>query len=202
MGSSIMKIGEEGIRVAARIVLSGGVVVYPTDTVYGLGCDPFNMKAVSRVFRLKERSNKPLPVLGSNIEKLREICVFNERSLELAERFWPGMLTIVLPARVAVPAALKGDTIAVRVPGRKDTLELIETVGGLIVGTSANISNRPSAKTVFEAHSQLGKSVDLFLDGGDLSGVPSTVVNLVGGEAMILRRGALDLEEDSMSFDT
>ncbi len=202
MGSSMLKVSGESIKRASEIVRGGGVIVYPTDTVYGLGCDPFDVEAVARVFRLKKRSDKPLPVLGSNIEILEEICTFNDRSHKLAKRFWPGALTMVLPAKARFPAALEGDTIAVRTPGNGDTLELIEAVGGLIVGTSANISYRKPARTVFEAHSQMGDSVDLFLDGGVLLGVPSTVVDLSGDKVMILRRGALGSKEVFNSLGT
>ncbi|NIM44459.1 MAG: threonylcarbamoyl-AMP synthase [Nitrososphaeria archaeon] len=182
----------EDIEKASKIVSQGGLIVYPTDTVYGLGCDPFNIEAVERVFRVKRRGKKPLPVLATSRRRLEEICCFNEKAVKLGDRFWPGKLTLVLEAKVEIPCALKGVTVAVRVPGNHDTLKLIEACGGFLVGTSANLSGGHLPRSVSEARIQLGDSIDLYLDGGPTVGMPSTVVDLSSGRVEVLRVGALD----------
>ena len=194
MSITILKMGRESIDRAAEAIDRGGVIVFPTDTLYGLGCNPFIQEAVERVFTIKKRRDKPLPVLASTMERLEEICIFDERSISLAERFWPGGLTLVLPARVGVPASLDSETIAVRIPGHREALELIDTCHGLLVGTSANITDGEPPRRVEEAVAQLGGTVDLYLDGGPVLGLPSTVIDLSGGEAVILRRGATSLD--------
>ncbi|MFQ5950674.1 MAG: L-threonylcarbamoyladenylate synthase [Candidatus Geothermarchaeales archaeon] len=190
-----MRIGHETIRLASRIIAGGGLVVFPTDTVYGLGCDPSDDQAVGRVFLAKRKARTPLPVLGSGMKSLRSLCHFNERSLRVAKAFWPGRVTIVLPARKYIPAAAGRDTLGVRVPRDSVALDLIERCGGLLAGTSANVTGRKAPAEVDGAFRQLGEAVDLYLDGGETLGTPSTVVDLAGDEPHLLRRGAIPFDE-------
>ena len=176
---------------AAKEVRRGGLVVYPTDTVYGLGCDPLNHAAVRRLFEAKNRDRKPIPVLCSSTEKAAGLVKLSGRALELAGSYWPGALTIVAPLSRPVPPQLNQGkpALGVRVPNHPGCLELISACGGWLTGTSANLSGRPSARSAAEAIDQLGGAVGVVLDGGRLAGTASTVVEVVGNEVTILRTG-------------
>ncbi|HKT21161.1 MAG TPA: L-threonylcarbamoyladenylate synthase, partial [Nitrososphaerales archaeon] len=177
MPAAVVRIGPESISRAAGIVRSGGLVVYPTDTVYGLGCDPFNEASVARLFRAKGRGSKAVPVLCGSEEKAARLVRLNAKATELAKAHWPGPLTIVAPLRMKVPDLLTQGTgtLGVRVPGFAACVDLIEACGGWLVGTSANLSGNPSSRSAEDAAEQLGGLVDLVLDGGLLAGVESTV---------------------------
>jgi L-threonylcarbamoyladenylate synthase len=168
-------------------------VVYPTDTVYGLGCDPFNRNAVHRLFEAKARSSKPVSVLCSSRTKAEELVTMSAAARRLVAQHWPGALTLVAPAKRRLPAELTqgASTLGVRVPDHLGCLQLIRACGGWLTGTSANISGSGSARSASEALSQLGGSVDLILDGGVLEGKESTVVQVIGGKVAILRTGPI-----------
>jgi len=191
--AKILQMGEESIARAAMEVRRGGLVVYPTDTVYGLGCDPFNQAAVRRLFEAKGRDSKPIPVLCASTEKAQGMVELNGRALELAHRFWPGALTIVAPLRRYVPSQLSQGKpfLGVRVPNHSGCLGLIAACGGWLTGTSANVSGRPSSRSAADALDQIGNAVDLILDGGRLAGTESTVVQVDGNEVTILRTGLI-----------
>ena len=178
-------------------------MVYPTDTVYGLGCHPFDKEAVSKVADVKRRSKGNLPVLVGSIEKAKELGEVNGDAETLASRFWPGPLTIVVSSRAEFPSPVVGadGLIGLRVPGRKDTLDLIAMCGGSLVGTSANISGAPSVRQAEEALKTFDGKVDLVLDGGSLSkGLESTVVRVAGKRVDILREGAVSRQEIVMAL--
>ena len=187
---------KESMARAADEVRRGGLVVYPTDTVYGLGCDPLNQVAVRRLFEAKGREAKPVPVLFSSAEKAQEFVTFSPRASDLAAKHWPGALTIVAPLKRAVPPQLTQgkENLGVRVPAHAGAIELISLCGGRLTGTSANLSGRPSARTAAEAIDQLGSNVDVILDGGRLPGTESTVVQVVGAEVTLLRSGPIGVE--------
>ncbi|MHC1586681.1 MAG: L-threonylcarbamoyladenylate synthase [Candidatus Hecatellaceae archaeon] len=182
---------------AAEIVIEGGLIVYPTDTVYGLGCNPYDREAVERLLKVKGREGKPLPVLVSGYHEAFRIARFNLQALKLAGALWPGPLTMVLPRKPAAPPHVGGGpSIGVRIPGDKWTRLLISFCGGSLVGTSANLSGEKPAKTALEAKEKLGEMVDLILDGGPSPlGEASTVVSMVEGKPQILRAGSLRREE-------
>ncbi|MDG6988839.1 MAG: threonylcarbamoyl-AMP synthase [Nitrososphaerota archaeon] len=195
MAAAILPMDVRSVARAAESVRAGGLVVYPTDTVYGLGCDPFNEGAVDRLFAAKGREAKAVPVLCSSLDKARDLVDLDSKARQLAEARWPGALTIVAPLKMRVPDRLsQGPYLGVRVPNHPGCLELISACGGWLTGTSANISGRPSAKSADEARRQLGASVDLILDGGPASGAESTVVRVVGGVVTILRTGPVGVE--------
>jgi L-threonylcarbamoyladenylate synthase len=196
MRAEILLLDERSIRRAASSVRRGGLVVFPTDTVYGLGCDPLNQAAVRRLFEAKGRESKPVPVLCSSTERAAELVKLSPAAMELATRHWPGALTIVAPTRRAVPSQLTQgkDTLGVRVPAHSGALELISSCGGMLTGTSANLSGHPSARTAAEAMDQLGNGVDVILDGGKLTGTESTVVQVIGPEVTLLRSGPIGVE--------
>src|SRR5579872_3609947 len=154
-----------GIKLAAITVKKGGLVVFPTDTVYGIGCDPRNPKAVDTIFRIKKREkSKNMPVLGYSKKEISEIAIFDKLSNKIADRFWPGPVTLVLKLKDnEIKESMKlGGKIAVRVPNHPCVLALLKECK-IIVGTSANYSGNPpfsDSKKVFENFS----GFDVFLD--------------------------------------
>ncbi|MDG6958896.1 MAG: threonylcarbamoyl-AMP synthase [Nitrososphaerota archaeon] len=191
----VLAMDGRAISRAAETVMRGGLVVYPTDTVYGLGCDPFNEEAVRRLFSAKGRGAKAVPVLCSSREKAADLVDLGPRGGELARRYWPGALTIVAPLKMRVPDMLsQGPHLGVRVPDHALCLELVASCGGWLAGTSANVSGAPSARSAGDALRQLGGTVDLILDGGPSPGAGSTVVSVVGGTLTILRTGQIGVE--------
>jgi L-threonylcarbamoyladenylate synthase len=184
----------DGMSECAHIIKNGGVVVFPTDTIYGIGCDPRNDSAVERIFKIKGRDEKkPLPVLAYSMQDAEKIVSLGRAGRMLAEKYWPGALTIVAP--LADKKMSRGVTagcsnLAVRVPANSCILPLLQECRYL-VGTSANISGGKPSKSAQEV---LGSGLDGFdalLDGGPVGGVESTIVDMAGAEPRILREGAI-----------
>ena len=193
----LLKATKENIRFAAGTIKKGGLVVYPTDTVYGLGCNPFDTNAVNRVFEVKGRTGKPLPVLAYSIKDAQKIATFNQKALKIAKAFWPGSVTLILPKKPELPdiVTCNRDSVGVRVPNHEVALELIRLSNGLLIGTSANKTGEAPPKTPEEAIKQLGEKVDIVLDGGVVPlGTPSTVVDLTTEKPVIIRKGPIRLE--------
>ncbi|WP_455363227.1 L-threonylcarbamoyladenylate synthase [[Eubacterium] cellulosolvens] len=182
------------IERAARIVRAGGTVAFPTDTVYGLGCDPRNSRALSRVLSVKGTREKPLPILVASEKLADQIAIMDSRARALASRFWPGPLTIVLRPRVHFPRSLTmgRKTIAVRCPGNRTALRLIRKCGGFLTGTSANIAgHRPCTSARMVDH-YLGDRVDAVVDGGrSPRRSSSTVVRVHPRGVTMLRKGPI-----------
>jgi len=191
--------GHEVVEEAARVVSRGGIVVGPTDTLYGVFADPFNEAGYRRVFRVKGREeSKPLPILLAESHHATRLIVADERFWALARAFWPGPLTIAAPAAPGVPEYLapKG-MVGVRLPDCPLARAIARAVGGAVTGTSANKSGRAGPVTVYDAVEQLGDEVDLYIDAGPAPlAKPSTVVELPpGGGYRVLRVGAVSEEE-------
>jgi len=198
----ILKATVANIREASKVVKKGGLIIYPTDTVYGLGCGPFNIEAVKRIFRTKgERKEKPLPILGADIECIKKIAYIDEKARKIAERFWPGPLTLVVPKKPTLPDIVTcgSDSIGVRIPNHTVAIQLISLCEGLLVGTSANKTGKKPPRTAPEAAEQLGEQVDMILDGGPTPlGVESSVVDLTSKKPKMLREGPIKLEQIAM----
>lgn len=193
----LLKATKENIRLAAETIRKGGLVIYPTDTVYGLGCNPFNINAVKRVFEVKGRTGKPLPVLASSVEDAEKIAEINEKALKIAKAFWPGPVTLILPKKPNLPSLVTSnqESVGVRVPNHEIALELIKLSNGLLIGTSANKTGEESPKTAEEAARQIGEKVDIVLDGGKTPlGTPSTVVDLTAEIPKVVREGPVRLD--------
>jgi len=193
---SIQQQVERGIS----ILKQGGLVAFPTDTVYGLGVGANNQQAVARVYRVKERpQNIALPLLLANILQIGEVAEpVPPIAWLLAHNFLPGALTIVLPKSNLVPDIITagGITVAVRIPAHPIPVALAQGLGAPIVGTSANVSGKPSALTADEVYSQFGSKIDLVIDGGRCpGGRESTIIDVTGEEPVILREGAISREE-------
>jgi L-threonylcarbamoyladenylate synthase len=183
---------------ACEVLCEGGVIVVPTETVYGLSADAFNPGAVRRVYALKGRDfAKPLSLLVSDERMLREVvAAVPEAAQELMRRFWPGPLTLVFNASDAVPreALGGGETVAVRISSSPVVRRLLDLYGRPLTATSANRSGCGPARSAQEAMAQVGEGVDLILDGGLLEDeMPSTVVDVSEGEARTLRQGGLQI---------
>jgi L-threonylcarbamoyladenylate synthase len=183
----------ESVREASMIVRRGGVVAFPTDTVYGLGCDPLDAAALARLFEAKGREGKPVSVLCAALADAERLVVLGDTALALADAHWPGPLTIVAPLRVPVPRLLDQGSgwLGVRVPDDRVSLSLASYCGGAVTGTSANVSGRPSCHSAGEVALELGDRIDAILDDGERGGVESTVVRVDGRAVEVLRRGAV-----------
>lgn len=194
----ILRATRRNILAASRTVKAGGLVVYPTETVYGLGCNPFHTEAVKQIFKVKGLRKKPLPILASNIEYVEKIAHLSQEARRIAEQLWPGPLTLVVPKKPVLPDAVTSgiDSVGVRIPHHDVAIQLICLSSGLLVGTSANKTGREPPRTAYEAAEQLGEEVNLILDGGTtLLGAPSTIVDLTSDEPRILREGSVSLKE-------
>ncbi len=184
---------------AATVLLEGGLVAFPTDTLYALGAHGLSTEAVERVFRAKERpAGMALPLLLADVDDLERVAVdVPPQAWALAERFWPGGLTMILRKTASVPAAVTagGETLAVRVPNHPAARELIRAVGAPLTGTSANRSGHAEPVTAEEVRRQMLDRLDLILDYGPcpLHGA-STIVDLTGDAPRIVREGAVPPE--------
>ena len=181
-------------KLAAEMIRAGGVIIYPTDTVYGLGCNAFRAGAIQRVFEIKQRSEKkPTLVLVLDRAMLeRLVPKIPPIAAELMECFWPGPLTIVMGARRSIHPLLTGGVgkVGVRMPDNEFCRRLMTDCGVPLVSTSANISGKESSHGVMR--SQFGGLVDLFIEAGPpISNVPSTVVDISEGRVKIVREGII-----------
>ena len=193
----IVSCDSAGIKTAVEAIKNGGTVVFPTDTVYGVGCDPYNVQAIQMIFKLKQRKKtKQLPLLGFSKEEISKIVFFDDSSSKIAEKMWPGPVTLVLKIKDdKIKKTMKlGDKIAVRVPNNKCALALLKECK-LIVGTSANISGNPSSldpEKVMKSFS----GYDVFLNGGKLSSPgESTILEMIGSKMEVVRQGIVSQKE-------
>jgi len=188
---------KEGIEKASQIINQGGIAVFPTDTVYGIGCNPYNKDSVRKICEIKSRDiSKPFPVLVYSKDIAERIVFFDEFAEKIVERFWPGPLTIILKLTDEnLKESLNvADKIAIRVPNHKCTLELLKKCN-FLVGTSANISGHSSFTNPDECFKNIQK-FDVFVDGGIItSKAESTIIEIENEEIKIIREGSLSQEE-------
>ncbi|HUX10483.1 MAG TPA: L-threonylcarbamoyladenylate synthase [Terriglobia bacterium] len=187
---------EYALEYSARLILSGKVIAFPTDTFYGLGADPFNLAAITEIFRIKRRSvDRPIPLLVASLDQAADL-VDNPPQLffTLAQKFWPGPLTLVVPASRQMPLKVTANTgrVGIRWPRFPLAEALITALDRPLTGTSANLSEHPPCTTAAQVEEQIGDALPLILDGGTTAGHnPSTVVQLEGERARILRFGGV-----------
>jgi len=186
-----------GIEKAIQIVKQGGIVIFPTDTVYGIGCDPYNKKSVKKIYDLKSREfSKPFPILVDSKETAKKIVEFDEITNKITEKFWPGPLTIILKLtdnKLKESLNLE-EKIAIRIPSNKCMLKLLKKCN-FLVGTSANISNQPSFSDPNECLKNM-QNFDVFIDGGIIdSKGESTIIEIENEKIKIIREGSLSKNE-------
>ncbi len=184
------------IKRAINVLQSGGLFVFPTDTVYGLGCVYNNENAVRRIYELKGREfNKPLAAYFSSVNMAEKYIEKQGNNFyDICRKYLPGALTIVVTKNEIVPDYVTSstNTLGIRIPDSKFIIDLIENLGVPFVGTSANISNFPSAISAEQARGIFGNRIELILeDDQSISGLESTVMSIVGNQYQILRQGAV-----------
>jgi L-threonylcarbamoyladenylate synthase len=188
----------ESIQHALEVLQAGGLVAFPTDTVYGVGALAFDGKAVESIYKAKDRPiEKAIPVLLGDAEDIDKVT--SEVPLmakKLAQRFWPGPLTIIVPKHISLPESVSAtNTVGVRVPDHIVARSVLHAAGPMAV-TSANLSGQPSPSTAEEVFAQLNGRISLILDGGKTpGGVPSTVVDCTGAKPVISREGPITFDE-------
>jgi L-threonylcarbamoyladenylate synthase len=183
---------------AARVLQGGGVVMHPTETCYGLAVDIFNEDALNKVYALKGRdADKPCSILVSSLAMAEKFGVFSDKAIELAGRYWPGPLSLVLPRTEELPDYLNPGNKFISIRFSDDAFcgELVKAFGRPVTTTSANVSGMPPMYSPdVESFGEKSKKIDLLVDGGDLKGEsPSTVVKVDGQKIEILRRGGLKI---------
>jgi len=188
---------KEGIEKASQIISCGGIVVFPTDTVYGIGCDPYNRQSVQKIYEIKSRdTTKLVPVLAYSKEVASKIAHIDKFTEKIIEKFWPGPLTIILELedeKIKRSLNLK-NKIAIRVPNHKCTLELLKRCD-FLVGTSANISGCAPFTNPNECFKNL-QNYDIFIDGGTItSKAVSTIIEVKDEKIKIIREGYLTEKE-------
>ena len=184
----------------------GKLIIYPTDTVYGIGGVITNENTIKNIYKAKDRSfSSPLIALVSNANKIKEIAFINQKNKEkiekLIKKFWPGGLTIILESKNIVPPIMisNGKTVGVRMPNHETALKIIESAGGILPTTSANISGEVTPRSYEELDNEFKKRVDIVIDGGKCPiGTASTIIDMSNENIKILREGAISQKQIEM----
>lgn len=179
-----------------EILKGGGVVAYPTDTTYGIGCSIFSKKGIERIYVIKQRERKkPFSFICTDISEIARYAKVSNYAFKLMKRLLPGPYTFVLEANSVVPDLLltKQRTVGIRIPDNKICLAIVKELGAPIVTTSANLSGEDPIGNPWQVDCDLGKLLDIVVDGGDLSADVSSVVSLIGDVPVVLRKGVGDV---------
>lgn len=188
------KVTGMNLEKACAAIEKGDVIVYPTDTLYGLGADIFNETAISRVYSIKHRPlDLPLPVMVASLEKISDIAHLTHTAKKVMTRFLPGPLTVLLEKKRIVPDTVAPEKIAVRIPNNPIALTLADLQGPL-TATSANLHGDNEPRTVDIARNQLGAYPAVYLDDGPLPGIPSTIIEIKEDKIILVREGAIKKE--------
>jgi len=186
-------------RLIAKVVetlKNGGVVAYPTDTTYGIGCSIFSKKGIERIYAIKQRERKkPFSFICSDLSEIARYAKVSNYAFKLLRRLLPGPYTFVMEANSVVPDLLltKQRTVGIRMPNNKICLAIVKELGHPIVTTSANLSGEDPIGNPWQVECDLGKLLDLVIDGGDLSADVSSVVSIIGDLPEVLRKGVGDV---------
>jgi len=178
---------KDAIKKASKTLKEGGIIIYPTDTVYGIGCNAFNKKSVEKIREIKGSDSKPFSVAVNGIEGVHAVAKVNEWQEETLSEKLPGPYTFVLEKKSFISDNVSRNGIGVRIPDHEHCLALLESVDFPLVTTSANLSGRPPARSVKEIPKEILDRVDFVLDAGELAGKPSTVVDLKKNSWKVLR---------------
>ncbi|MDE0467341.1 MAG: L-threonylcarbamoyladenylate synthase [Candidatus Poribacteria bacterium] len=189
---------------AVECLRSGGIIAIPTDTVYGLGADPFNASAVQKLYTFKGRPDgKPIPLILGSVEDIHSVAQnLPEFFFHLTDRFWPGGLTIVVESKDLLPVLTAGgNTVGIRIPDNPLLLKILQAFGGPMAITSANLSGEPPATSVQEIGEELSSRIDVIVDGGKTPGpVPSTVYDISVSPPIVRRQGVISEETLAKEF--
>ena len=195
----VMKVNcdNDGIKKVVEIFKNGGVIVFPTDTVYGIGCDPYNENAIKKIYEIKSRDKiKSLPVLAYSIDIVKQIVMMDKLTEKIVEKYWPGPLTLILKLKdQKLKKSLNlEEKIAIRIPNSECTLKLLKKCN-LLVGTSANVSGDSSFTDPQKCIENL-KNYDAFVDGGTITSKgESTIIEIENEKINVIREGALKKED-------
>jgi L-threonylcarbamoyladenylate synthase len=191
-----------GIEESIKVIEENGVIVFPTDTVYGLVCDATNQKAIQKLFQIKKRDlKKPIPVFVKDIEMAKQIAMVDEKQESFLKKIWPGKVTVILRAKIDFPEGVLGKdkTIGLRIPDYAPLNALFNKINKPLSGTSANLAGEPSSLDINDIITQFKNEKfqpDLVIDAGMLElSKPSTVIDLTGKKLKILRKGTMKEEE-------
>lgn len=174
----------------------GGVIVYPTDTTYGMGCDIYNKKGIERIYQIKQRDKrKPFSFICPDLASIAAYANVSNNAFKIMKRHLPGPYTFVLEASRGVPDLLvtKQRTVGVRMPDNNIALEIVRQLGHPLVTTSANVAQQQTYEDPSLIEDELGSQLDMVVDGGKLDGDPSTVISLINEEIEVLRHGCGDI---------
>ena len=194
------KLDYEELKIHAKIIKEGGIVIFPTETVYGIGTNGLNKEAIKKLYEVKQRPlNKPISLLVSNIEMVNQVAKnISKLEYKIMQNFFPGPLTIILEKKDIVPDILTANTntVGIRMPSGEIARKLIEYAGIPIATPSANISGKPSGTNIKDIQKDFEGKVDYFIDNGESKlGIPSTIVRVINNEVHILRHGSISKEE-------
>ena len=192
----VVSCDENGISKIVKSYENGEIIAFPTDTVYGLGCDPFKKDSITQIYELKKRDGKKrFPILGISKVELKKIVEFNSDAEKISDMFWPGQVTMLLPIKKEISQKIENDgKLAVRVPDNECVLTILKECK-LIIGTSANISGEKSILNAYELKIKLPK-VDILVDGGKIvSQGESTIIDFVDGKLKMIREGSVSKKE-------
>lgn len=193
---NIVNCDKNGINEIVNAYENGQIIVYPTDTVYGIGCDPFNKDSISKIYDLKKREgNKRFPILGFSKEELEKIVEFSIDAEKISEKFWPGQVTLLLPIRKEMAEKINNNgKLAVRVPNNECVLAILEKCK-LIIGTSANISGQESILDSNECKTKI-PGIDVLVNGGKITSLgESTIIDFIDDQVKVIREGSISKDE-------
>jgi tRNA threonylcarbamoyl adenosine modification protein (Sua5/YciO/YrdC/YwlC family) len=185
----------EKINQVVEVLKGGGVIVYPTDTIYGLGCDIFNKNAVEKIYQIKKRDpKKPLSIICPNFEEISQYAIIQDYAFALMKKVLPGPFTFILKARSKTPKTIlsKNKTIGIRIPDNIICLEIVKKLENPIITTSLNISGEKVMTEPSQLSKEMRNKIDLIIEAGNLWQIPSTIIDLSGNQPVLLRRGKGD----------
>ncbi len=192
---NVITCNDEGINQIIEAYQKGQIIAFPTDTVYGIGCDPFNKNSITKIYQLKKRiGEKQFPILGLSKNELERIVEFNSNAEKISKKFWPGQVTMLLPIRKEISKEIDSNgKLAVRVPNNQCILTILKQCK-LIIGTSANISGEESILDSNECKTKLPK-IDILVDAGKIDSLgESTIIDFIDDELVVIREGSVFID--------
>ena len=193
---NVVNCDENGMNKIVNAYENGQIIAYPTDTVYGIGCNPFNKDSISKIYDIKNREGeKRFPILGFSKKELEKIVEFNTIAENISEKFWPGQITMLLPIRKEMSQRISNNgKLAVRVPNNECVLAILEKCK-LIVGTSANISGEKSILDSNECKTKL-PGIDILVNGGKITSLgESTIIDFIDDQLKVIREGSISKQD-------